>query len=54
MIRSDFHVSIDLVRKYRDLLDLMITHRFKLDQVSLAFATAEDKAMQSIKVQITP
>ena len=54
MIRSDFHVSIDLVRNYRDLLEPMITHRFKLDQVSLAFAAAEDKTMKSIKVQITP
>jgi threonine dehydrogenase-like Zn-dependent dehydrogenase len=51
---SDFKVAGNLVKKYAKQLDLLITHRFKLDQISEAFATAEDKALKSIKVQVIP
>jgi len=31
-----------------------VTHRFKLDQIAQAFATAADKSTHSIKVQVQP
>jgi threonine dehydrogenase-like Zn-dependent dehydrogenase len=54
MIHSDFKVACDLVKKHHVLLEPMITHRFKLDQIAKAFATAEDKNQQSIKIQVNP
>jgi threonine dehydrogenase-like Zn-dependent dehydrogenase len=50
----DFAVATDLVARYRDPLEPLVTHRFKLDQVARAFATAADKSTHSIKVQIEP
>lgn len=53
-VRSDFGVAVDLVTRHAHLLEPMVTHRFKLDQVGEAFATAADKGLASIKVQIEP
>jgi threonine dehydrogenase-like Zn-dependent dehydrogenase len=51
---SDFAVATDLVLARRDTLAPLVTHRFKLDQVADAFATAADKRTRSIKVQVEP
>ena len=52
--RSDFSIATDLVIRHRERLEPVVTHRFKLDQVTRAFATAADKATLSIKVQVQP
>ena len=52
--RPDFALATDLVAEHRQLLEPLITHRFKLDQVAEAFTTAADKSTQSIKVQVNP
>ncbi|NKB35627.1 MAG: alcohol dehydrogenase catalytic domain-containing protein [Gammaproteobacteria bacterium] len=53
-VRSDLMLAADLVRKYAGQLEVLNTHRFKLDQVAEAFAVAEDKHSNSIKVQLSP
>ncbi|MEQ8857889.1 MAG: alcohol dehydrogenase catalytic domain-containing protein [Pseudomonadales bacterium] len=50
----DFGLATQLVVERRDLLAPLVTHRFKLDQVAEAFATAADKRTRSIKVQVEP
>jgi threonine dehydrogenase-like Zn-dependent dehydrogenase len=52
--RPDFSIAVDLVTEHQGLLEPLVTHRFKLDQVAEAFATAADKSTQSIKVQVNP
>lgn len=54
MSDSDFQVSCDLIERFQALLEPIITHRLKLDQVSKAFEIAEDKRSGSIKVQLEP
>lgn len=51
---TDFEVAIDLLHRNIDPLTALITHRFALDQVNQAFATAVDKNSGSIKVHILP
>jgi threonine dehydrogenase-like Zn-dependent dehydrogenase len=51
---GDFAMAVDLVAAERDKLGALITHRFKLDQVAEAYATADDKTSGAIKVQLTP
>jgi len=51
--RADFDVVVDLLhRQGARLAETMITHRFPLDQLSEALATASDKTRGSIKVTI--
>lgn len=50
----DFGLATRLVDRHRDALVPLVTHRFKLDQVAEAFATAADKSTRSIKVQVEP
>lgn len=52
--QSDFAIATAMVSEQKGLLEPLVTHRFKLDQVAQAFATAADKSTQSIKVQINP
>ena len=52
--RADMQVAIEVVGRYATLLEPLVTHHFKLDQVDQAFATAEDKSSESIKVQVHP
>lgn len=52
--QSDFSVATALICAQPGPLEALVTHRFKLDQVADAFATAADKSTQSIKVQIHP
>jgi threonine dehydrogenase-like Zn-dependent dehydrogenase len=52
--RSDFEAAVDLLGKHLTPLTALVTHRFALDQVNQAFATAADKHSGSIKVHIVP
>jgi len=52
--QPDFGLATDLVVRHRDRLEPVVTHRFKLDQIAQAFATAADKSTHSIKVQVQP
>lgn len=51
---SDFAHAAALLEKHRGVLPELVTHRFKLDEVARAYATAGDKKSGSIKVQIEP
>jgi L-iditol 2-dehydrogenase len=51
---TDFGLATDLVARHRDRLEPVVSHRFKLDQIADAFATAADKSTHSIKVQVQP
>jgi 2-desacetyl-2-hydroxyethyl bacteriochlorophyllide A dehydrogenase len=53
--RADFDVVVDLLhRQGARLAETIITHRFPLERLSEAFATASDKTRGSIKVTIAP
>ena len=52
--RSDYARGLEIIGEYGDEARSLITHRFPLSRVGDAFATALDKATQSIKVQIQP
>jgi threonine dehydrogenase-like Zn-dependent dehydrogenase len=49
---ADFSLATTLVAAHETALEPLVTHTFSLDQVAEAFATADDKSTQSIKVQI--
>jgi 2-desacetyl-2-hydroxyethyl bacteriochlorophyllide A dehydrogenase len=51
--RSDYDLAIEIMRRNADTLRPMITHRFPLDDVAHAYATADDKSSGAIKVQVT-
>ena len=52
--RADFDVAVDLLQRHgAKIAPLLITHRFPLDRIGEAFATAADKKRGSIKVTIT-
>jgi threonine dehydrogenase-like Zn-dependent dehydrogenase len=51
---SDFGIALQLLRKNLKELDSLVTHRFALEQVNQAFATAADKNSGSIKVHLIP
>jgi len=50
--RADFDVALDLLVSQCDRLQPLITHRYPLDQIGEAFATAADKKSGAIKVTI--
>ena len=52
--RGQYERSLELVRSGRFDLDPMVTHRFSLDEVEQAFATAASKQDGAIKVVVTP
>ena len=52
--RGQYERSLELVRSGRVDLDPMVTHRFSLDDIALAFETAASKADGAIKVVVTP
>jgi threonine dehydrogenase-like Zn-dependent dehydrogenase len=52
--QSDFAIATRLDERHRREIEPLITHRFKLDQVAEAFATAADKRSNSVKVQVQP
>ncbi|HTK97412.1 MAG TPA: alcohol dehydrogenase catalytic domain-containing protein [Pseudomonadales bacterium] len=51
---GDFAYATELLSKHRSQLPELVTHKFKLDEVSRAFEVAADKKSGSIKVQIEP
>jgi 2-desacetyl-2-hydroxyethyl bacteriochlorophyllide A dehydrogenase len=52
--RSDYEIAIEIMRRHASRLRPLITHRFKLEDIANAYATADDKQSGAIKVQITP
>lgn len=52
--RSDFAIAVDLLAAQRAMLAPLLTHRFALDAVDEAFATAADKKSGAIKVVVEP
>jgi threonine dehydrogenase-like Zn-dependent dehydrogenase len=46
----DFDRAAALVAQVSGLAEILITHRFPLDEAVLAFATARDRAQGAIKV----
>ena len=51
-LRSDFDVAIGILQSDPERARMVITHRFPLDELTRAFATAADKGTKSIKVQV--
>lgn len=52
--RGQYERSLELVRSGRFDLEPLVTHRYPLDQITDAFATAASKAGGAIKVVVTP
>jgi len=52
--RGQYERSLELVRSGRFDLDPLVTHRYSLDEVEQAFATASSKSDGAIKVVVTP
>jgi 2-desacetyl-2-hydroxyethyl bacteriochlorophyllide A dehydrogenase len=50
--QSDYEIAIEIMRRGAESLRRCITHRFPLDDVAQAYATADDKKSGAIKVQI--
>lgn len=51
-LRADFEIAVDIVRRMRDRLQRLVTHRVPLDAIAQGFATAADKSTGSIKVTV--
>ena len=51
---SDYELAIEIMRRNAETLRRLITHRFPLDDVARAYATADDKNSGAIKVQVRP
>lgn len=52
--RAEYDMSLGLLADHGDVARTLITHRYALDQVNDAFATALDKSTLSIKVHLNP
>jgi threonine dehydrogenase-like Zn-dependent dehydrogenase len=52
--RSDYELAIEIMRRNAEQLRRMITHRFPLERVAEAYATADDKRSGAIKVHVQP
>jgi threonine dehydrogenase-like Zn-dependent dehydrogenase len=53
-LHADFDVALGLLRTHGDRARALITHKFSLDEIGAAFATAADKSTKSLKVQVQP
>jgi threonine dehydrogenase-like Zn-dependent dehydrogenase len=51
---GDFALATRLVDRHRSALGALVTHRFKLDQIARAYATAADKKSGAVKVHVSP
>ena len=52
--RADYQVALEVMADYAEAARTLVTHRYGLDEVNNAFATALDKSTQSIKVHLNP
>jgi len=52
--RADFEIAIDLLTRRADQVARLVTHRFGLEAIGQAFATAADKSSGAVKVIVTP
>lgn len=52
--RADYQVALEVMADYADAARTLVTHRYGLEAVNDAFATALDKSTQSIKVHLNP
>lgn len=52
--QSDYEIAIEIMRRNAESLRRAITHRYVLEDVGEAYATADDKKSGAIKVTITP
>ena len=50
---SDYEIALEIMRRNAEMLRPMVTHRFPLERVAEAYATADDKSSGAIKVHIT-
>jgi threonine dehydrogenase-like Zn-dependent dehydrogenase len=53
-LQSDYEIALEIMRRNGERLRKMITHRYPLDQIAEAYATADDKSSGAIKVHVTP
>ena len=47
---ADYQIALNIIQDYAEESRCLVTHRFSLDEVNTAFATALDKTSKSIKV----
>jgi threonine dehydrogenase-like Zn-dependent dehydrogenase len=52
--RAEYAEALDLLASRTEVARGLVTHRFRLDDVNQAFATALDKSSGSIKVHVNP
>ena len=52
--RADYAVALEVVAEYAEAARSLVTHRFPLDDVNVAFDAALDKSTRSIKVHLQP
>jgi 2-desacetyl-2-hydroxyethyl bacteriochlorophyllide A dehydrogenase len=52
--QSDYELAIEIMRRNAETLRPLITHRFPLEHIADAYATADDKSSGAIKVHINP
>ena len=52
--KADYGVALDIMSDRPDAVGQLVTHRFGLDEIGTAFATALDKSSRSIKVHVRP
>ena len=52
--RSDYELAIEIMRRNAESMRRCITHRYSLEDIAQAYATADDKSSGAIKVQIAP
>ena len=52
--QSDYELGIEIMRRRPDDFRRLITHRFAIDDIAEAYATADDKKSGAIKVTVTP
>jgi len=51
---QQFASAVELLPRWRDALDLLLTHQFPLVDVEDAFRVASDKTTGALKVTVTP
>ena len=52
--RADYAIALDVISDYSEAARSLVTHRFGLNEVDLAFAAAMDKSSESLKVHFNP